>query len=192
MTTDRGRDAVNAAMRPSTLPSLRTLERKLEEIRRTCSRISHDDLVELWRRAEQASEADGYPASSMGPGIRSSGDSSTETAALADDVPDEVVTALAEAYAEVSEAHGLMRRVDRRLVFAKAVGESHRGRQASGGDCVCCERFCSGAPDDRLRSGFCPSCKTAWGRFRAGRSEDQGQLRAEFIQARRSELGGKP
>jgi hypothetical protein len=181
------RDPVNAALRPSVLPSLRTLERKLEDIRRTCSRINHDDLVELWRRAEQASEADGYPSSSMGPGIRSSGDSTTETAALADDVADEVIAALSEAVAEVSEAHGLMRRVDKRLVFAKAVGESHRGRQASGGDCLCCQDFASGAPQDRLRAGFCNACWVAWSRFRQGRSEELGALRREFILWRRAE-----
>jgi len=31
-------------------------------------------------------------------------------------------------------------------------------RAASGGDCVCCGRYCSGADTDRLRAGLCMAC----------------------------------
>lgn len=210
--TTRGVDQNNQSLRPATLPSLKAFERKLDELVEMRQRHDHADLVELWRRAEHSSDADGYPASSMGSGVQAqSPDTSTESAALRgypgpkdseDDgggpdpatrpeTPDAVLAALTEAVAEVSEAHGLMRRVDRRLVFAKAVGESHRGRQAEGADCLCCDTFVSGAANDRLRAGFCPACWTAWGRWKAGRHEEQGALRREFIGWRRAELAAR-
>jgi hypothetical protein len=182
-------DANAAAMRRRSLPPLKTIERKLDEVAAIRAEIAHDTLVELWRRAEQGSDADGYPASSMGSGVHTSdADSSTETAALADDSPDEVIAALVEACAEVAEMHGLARRVGRRLKFAKARGESHRGRQATGGDCGCCDTFVSGAPEDRMRSGLCEACYRSWLRYRLIPHDDPGAHRRRFIRQRRSDL----
>lgn len=38
-------------------------------------------------------------------------------------------------------------------------------RRASGGDCVACARYCSGADGDRLRAGLCNACRMHWRRW---------------------------
>ena len=37
-------------------------------------------------------------------------------------------------------------------------------RKASGGDCLACGTYCSGAHNDRLRAGLCDPCRKAWSR----------------------------
>ena len=62
-------------------------------------------------------------------------------------------------------------------------GKAERTR-LPGGDCVACSRYCSGKGDDRLRSGLCPACRSAWGRWVAVRQGD----RADWIIERRATL----
>lgn len=40
-------------------------------------------------------------------------------------------------------------------------------------DCLACGRYCSGAPNDRLRSGVCPACHQAWQRWRKSNKGDR-------------------
>ena len=40
-------------------------------------------------------------------------------------------------------------------------------------DCVACERYCSGAFNDRLRAGFCPACYSSWQRWRSSNKGDR-------------------
>lgn len=40
-------------------------------------------------------------------------------------------------------------------------------------DCIACQRYCSGAPSDRLRSGFCPACHSSWQRWRKANKGDR-------------------
>ena len=47
-----------------------------------------------------------------------------------------------------------------------------RGRTASGGECVCCGAYCSGAANERLRSGLCNACRLRW--MRSG-APDRGE-----------------
>lgn len=51
----------------------------------------------------------------------------------------------------------------------------------SGGDCLACDRYCSGSATDRLRAGFCPACHASWQRWR--RSE--GGSRHDWLTIRR-------
>ena len=53
-------------------------------------------------------------------------------------------------------------------------------RRASGGDCLACGTYCSGASNDRLRSGLCNRCRMAWVR--------SGLERGEWMIVRRREL----
>ena len=52
-------------------------------------------------------------------------------------------------------------------------GKDQRTR-LPGGDCVACNRYCSGRGDDRLRAGLCDACRSAWGRWTATHQGDRG------------------
>ena len=58
-----------------------------------------------------------------------------------------------------------------RWSHAEVEGGRRIERQASGGDCVCCARYCSGAANDRLRSGLCDPCRKSWQRSGLERGE---------------------
>lgn len=49
------------------------------------------------------------------------------------------------------------------------------------GNCLICDRVCTGIGEDRLRSGYCPACRVAY--KRAGSPD-----RAEFMRQRRDQL----
>lgn len=59
----------------------------------------------------------------------------------------------------------------------------HEGRATTpnGGWCLACDRWVTGAADDRLRSGFCNACRVAFGRLAA---KDPHADRAAFIRTR--------
>jgi hypothetical protein len=52
-------------------------------------------------------------------------------------------------------------------------------RTASGGDCVVCATFCSGAHNDRLRAGLCNPCRVHWQRWNATNNGDRGEWMLE-------------
>lgn len=58
-------------------------------------------------------------------------------------------------------------------------------RRASGGDCVCCGAFCSGAINDRLRAGLCVAC---YHHHRRWSAEHQTSDRGEWMLERRRML----
>jgi hypothetical protein len=58
-----------------------------------------------------------------------------------------------------------------RWTRSEVEGGQRIARQVSGGDCVCCSRFCSGALHDRLRAGLCDACRKSWARSDKERGE---------------------
>jgi len=52
-------------------------------------------------------------------------------------------------------------------------------RVASGGDCVVCATYCSGAHNDRLRAGLCNSCRVHWQRWNVANNGDRGEWMLE-------------
>lgn len=52
-------------------------------------------------------------------------------------------------------------------------------RAMSGGDCVVCGTYCSGAHNDRLRAGLCDPCRKHWQRWTAGNGGDRGDWMIE-------------
>jgi len=52
-------------------------------------------------------------------------------------------------------------------------------RTASGGDCVACSTYCSGAHDDRLRAGLCDPCRKHWQRWNVANNGDRGEWMLE-------------
>ena len=52
-------------------------------------------------------------------------------------------------------------------------------RTASGGDCVVCATYCSGAHNDRLRAGLCNPCRVHWQRWNVANNGDRGEWMLE-------------
>lgn len=53
-------------------------------------------------------------------------------------------------------------------------------RKASGGDCLACARYCSGADGDRLRAGLCNACRMHWRRWQGDHpTRDRGEWMLE-------------
>lgn len=53
-------------------------------------------------------------------------------------------------------------------------------RKASGGDCLGCARYCSGADGDRLRAGLCNACRMHWRRWQGDNpTRDRGDWMLE-------------
>jgi len=52
-------------------------------------------------------------------------------------------------------------------------------RTGSGGDCVVCGTYCSGAHNDRLRAGLCNSCRVHWQRWNVTNNGDRGEWMLE-------------
>lgn len=55
-------------------------------------------------------------------------------------------------------------------------------RRASGGDCLACSRYCSGADGDRLRAGLCNACRMHWRRWQG---ENPTRDRGDWMLERR-------
>ena len=57
-------------------------------------------------------------------------------------------------------------------------------RTASGGDCVVCATYCSGAHNDRLRAGLCDPCRKHWQRSSLDRGEWMLERRRNLLSER--------
>lgn len=82
--------------------------------------------------------------------------------------------------ADLAQCAGLAVAILRRLDFITHQEARERGRQHTGGDCGACGRYCSNAPDDRIRSGYCAACYHAW------RRTDEGSGRMDRLAFERS------
>lgn len=61
-------------------------------------------------------------------------------------------------------------------------------RTASGGDCVVCATYCSGAHNDRLRAGLCNACRVNWQRSTLDRGEWMLERRRALLSVNDSEV----
>lgn len=75
-----------------------------------------------------------------------------------------------------------------RWSHAEVEGGRRIERVASGGDCVCCSRYCSGAANDRLRSGLCDACRKSWTRSGKERGEWMLERRRSLIEEHEQEV----
>jgi hypothetical protein len=80
-----------------------------------------------------------------------------------DEGSDPTRDAIAEFFAELAEAHGLIRRLARRQQYLSTDHERAIPRASTpAGNCQCCDTLCTGAVDDKLISGYCKKCRNAW------------------------------
>ena len=134
--------------------------------------VGNGALAALLIRDEEICQVDGYSTGGNGDGSSSEISRPTERAAL-ENTDDEHRATIDFVHLRVIAAQrNLQRAADaaRFLVGAIAdaqrLGEKLQGRQADrhigSGDCQACDRPCSGARDDRLRSGYCTACYWRW------------------------------
>lgn len=98
------------------------------------------------------------------------------------DVPDpaahasrRIDTLLAQLLSAATELHSVV------LEWALPVTDQPTvQRKASGGDCLACSRYCSGADGDRLRAGLCNACRMHWRRWQGDNpTRDRGDWMLE-------------
>jgi hypothetical protein len=150
----------------SHIPPLSKVRRTLAHLRELVADLDDDTVTELHRRAQLVAQ-DGYTSGSSAGRGSHGGDVADPTyaAAVRPEPFDPVRKAVAEIFAGLAEATGVLRGADRRRRYVFAAGDAERGRQSSlAGDCGACGRAVAGTEDDKLCSGYCSACRKAWER----------------------------
>lgn len=94
---------------------------------------------------------------------------------------------------ESNQMVGCARRIAGLKRLIENRGDERYGRQSSlQGDCLACDKPVTGTKEDRIRSGYCPTCYRAWVRFRldelsAGRVADHEVFRKRRAAKARAE-----
>lgn len=96
--------------------------------------------------------------------------------------PDMVAGWLEELFGHFVEARNHAMRVE---ALARAISNRKTGREPSGGDCLACVRYVSGTRTDRLRAGYCDSCRKAWDTYAKATPEPSHTI---FRERRRAAL----
>jgi hypothetical protein len=171
----------------------------VERISELANAITPTLLRDYERRCKEGQGMDGYAASAwMSGGAHSDVSRPTENTAVArfpdDDGrrwredPDPQGEAIANIARSLAEARKALETAERGRQLVAHIGDQRYGRELSGGECIACDRHCSGAETDRLRSGLCDACRHAWSRWKAaGHPHD----RAMFAFGRRAQLAGE-
>ena len=168
--------------------SQRTWERRWAEMAEIVEAMAGRG-PELIRLAQMSAVPDGYGAGGSGT-IQSTdvADPTLRTAARRngwrldgkdDDEPDgppwvpndRVNEWLDELFLQVTQAAARLRRIHQLDYLVEHRGDGRVGRQVTGGECLCCERYVSGSASDRLRSGLCETCRKAYDRWKEGRHD---------------------
>lgn len=157
--------------------------RHRDRIRELVHRLTDSTIEDFVRRGQHRPGGDGHPPGGGGEIHGGAANTTTEAAALrngadADSTEvdtweewerDAVADALGDAFGQLAEMAGIARSVTRNLDFVVSVYARANQRPAGAGDCLACDRVVTGAPNDRLRAGYCEACYRAWDR--AGRPD---------------------
>lgn len=194
------------APKPRTLRRAGVMSRRVEHVTTTLNLLTEEKLVELVRRDEETAEVDGYSSRSSGaadggrgrPAIRiQDGDDTdsvpldgpTEAGAFARleaarerDWTHEAVQQITELIRDIEK---LARKLDRRVTVVMKAGDARVGRISSlTAPCLVdgCTNVPVGVGADRLQSGFCPGCWSAFRRWKATHpTSDPGARRRAFV-----------
>lgn len=162
--------------------------RHRDRIRELTHRLTDPTIEDFVRRGQHRPAGDGHSTGSLGGGGHGSEVSRpTERAAIRlgakadEDVEwgeevqpdtwedwelDLVAEAERDAFAMLAEMAGIARSITRKLDFVVSVYAKANRPAPGSGDCQACDRVVTGAPNDRLRAGYCMACYQAW--LRAG------------------------
>lgn len=169
------------------LPNAVELTDWVRHAQRLIDDIADGTMAELIRRASIPSTPDAYPSSTLGDGGSRGSDatSSTERAALAKAMPDQVSIGAHAVIDKIREAVDLLVWARHGASSTLALGELERGRQAVLVDC--CEIHCE---DVAVKAGRCRGCYE-WHARAMAKGEDrpvprdviqQRMLRREIVQ----------
>lgn len=128
--------------------------------------------------------ARGWPRSTLGSGSAGNSELTTVEAAVEhpdpiwDHIDDELRDKMTETWTDLLALRTLITKV-----VAHAAPDQKRMPRPGSGDCFACGRYVSGSANDRLRAGYCDSCRMAW--ERAGRPD-----RVQFQRSRRRQPFG--
>lgn len=154
--------------------------RHRDRIRELAHRLTDSTIEDFVRRGQHRPGGDGFPPGGGSEVHGGAASTTTEAAALCLAVAadsgepdtweswelDLVAEALGDAFAHLAEMAGIARSVTRKLDFVVSVYARTDRLKGGAGDCAACTRLVTGAPDDRLRAGYCAACYMAW--IRAG------------------------
>jgi hypothetical protein len=157
--------------------------RQLHEIAATIAQLTPAVIADLDRRARYTTTPDGYPTrtindgSSHGTSELTSVESAANQRATHHDDDDPAGDAIRQLFADIADISRITEHISQRVAYLTNV-QYAAGRKPSSGAGICgaCRRDVPGTSDDRLRSGYCDSCRKAW--ERAGRP-DRHQFEAE-------------
>ena len=168
--------------------SRKRMLKQLDIIGHVAETLPKTDLAELERVAKISSVVDGFPA---GGGAKGSNDVANPTLAavvvrLSNRKDEDYRQMSAEQVSRsIEEAATALIRAQRSLDVFNHQAEDAVGRPTLP-ECICCYDIVLGKGHDRLRSGFCPACYTAWTRTKTA---ERGRMdRQIFMAQRRSEL----
>ena len=152
--------------------SQRTWERRWAEMAEVIEAM-RDRGPELIRLAQMSAIPDGYGRGGNGTSRSTETAKPTEAAVLAleVDVDDRVAQWLDELFGQVTQAVARLRRIHQLDYLVEHRGDGRVGRQVTGGECLCCERYVSGSASDRLRGGLCDTCRKAYADWKEGRHD---------------------
>jgi hypothetical protein len=167
--------------------------------------ISETDLVRIFELSHITNEADGWPTGGEGKAARPCGH---DEFAECDNCPVETTSVEAAVFARMGKAERdgvgqscaiVLRTIDELLTGAMAIKRNRdivfnvrnaRTKPAERSDrCECCGDLVTNQGDDRIRSGFCYACYTAWHRWKKDHSTDDAAAdRIRFKDWRRGEV----
>ena len=136
------------------------------------ARIRYDQVQCLMAEREQAMEAGDVQRARM---------LDRQIAEIGHVEPDPIGDDIEEIFGTLTEITGGAKRVNRLYQVVVHAGDALKGRPSTVDHCRACERVVAGTTADRLRSGYCSGCYSAW--IRDGRPD-----RLRFERARREEL----
>lgn len=136
--------------------------------------LDESAIYDLLRRAQFSTRPDGYAASTRPVEIHGGGDDDPLLAAVIARIEpghetDPLKDNLDEIFGTLAEICGHARRIERLRSVVVNAASTVKDPQPLGGTCQCCLRHVPNTPNDRLRSGYCDACRTAWNR--AGRPD---------------------
>lgn len=132
------------------------------------AKLTDDEVAELERRVRVDAAPDGFKSVQLG-GNTSGGDTTDVTQAMAlrrldgrrDHDPQKV--AIERIAAGVQQVADAVKDIDSAYTLIRHITDQRRGREVTLGSCLACLR--DDVPNqgsDRIRSGYCNACYTAW------------------------------